>query len=213
MSIVVKEWQFSDGTHSLNKLRNNSQQSLNGSSNLQLKTGKKLNITVIEGKDLAAAKDKYGKFDPYIKLQYGKVRDAVCLRHCSVYKFMLCLTLLLICFQVIQKTKTSHTPNPVWNQAYEFDEIGGGEYLKLKVFTEELFGDENIGSAQVNLEGLVDGSVRDVWIPLERVRSGEIRLKIEAVKADDQEGSMVCFFGKNNSNSFVHIMDFPLLGC
>ncbi|CAL5186561.1 unnamed protein product [Lathyrus oleraceus] len=163
VSIVVKEWQFSDGTHSLNKLRNNSQQSLNGSSNLQLKTGKKLNITVIEGKDLAAAKDKYGKFDPYIKLQYGKV---------------------------IQKTKTSHTPNPVWNQAYEFDEIGGGEYLKLKVFTEELFGDENIGSAQVNLEGLVDGSVRDVWIPLERVRSGEIRLKIEAVKADDQEGSM-----------------------
>ncbi|KAL5079598.1 hypothetical protein RYX36_008019 [Vicia faba] len=162
VSIVVKEWQFSDGTHSLNNLRNNSRTSLNGSSNLQLKTGKKLNITVVEGRDLAAAKEKSGKFDPYIKVQYGKV---------------------------IQKTKTSHTPNPVWNQTIEFDEITGGEYLKLKVFTEELFGDENIGSAQVNLEGLVDGSVRDVWIPLERVRSGEIRLKIEAVKADDQEGS------------------------
>ncbi|CAL5186560.1 unnamed protein product [Lathyrus oleraceus] len=162
VSIVVKEWQFSDGTHSLNNLRNNSRTSLNGSSNLQLKTGKKLNITVVEGRDLAAAKEKSGKFDPYIKVQYGKV---------------------------IQKTKTSHTPNPVWNQTIEFDEISGGEYLKLKVFTEELFGDENIGSAQVNLEGLVDGSVRDVWIPLERVRSGEIRLKIEAVKADDQEGS------------------------
>ncbi|XP_058722425.1 synaptotagmin-5-like [Vicia villosa] len=162
VSIVVKEWQFSDGTHSLNNLRNNSRTSLNGSSNLQLKTGKKLNITVVEGRDLAAAKEKSGKFDPYIKVQYGKV---------------------------IQKTKTSHTPNPVWNQTIEFDEITGGEYLKLKVFTEELFGDENIGSAQVNLEGLVDGSVRDVWIPLERVRSGEIRLKIEAVKSDDQEGS------------------------
>jgi hypothetical protein len=99
-------------------------------------------------------------------------------------------------FQVTQKTKTSHTANPVWNQAIEFDEVGGGEYLKLKVFTEELFGDENIGSAQVNLEGLVDGSIRDVWIPLERVRSGEIRLQIEAVKADDQEGSMVCFFSQ-----------------
>ncbi|XP_004512919.1 uncharacterized protein [Cicer arietinum] len=161
VSIVVKEWQFSDGTHSLNNFRNNSQQSLNGSSNLQLRTGTKLNITVVEGKDLAA-KEKSGKFDPYIKLQYGKV---------------------------IQKTKTAHSPNPVWNQTIEFDEIGGGEYLKLKVFTEELFGDENIGSAQVNLEGLVDGSTRDVWIPLERVRSGEIRLKIEAVKVDEQEGS------------------------
>ncbi|MCH98361.1 synaptotagmin-4-like [Trifolium medium] len=169
VSIVVKEWQFSDGTHSLKNLRNNSQPSLNGSSNIQLRTGKKLNITVVEGKDLATAKEKSGKFDPYIKLQYGKV---------------------------IQKTKTSHTPNPVWNQTLEFDEVGGGEYLKLKVFTEELFGDENIGSAQVNLEGLVDGSVRDVWIPLERVRSGEIRLQIEAVKADDQEGSMVCIFSQ-----------------
>ncbi|CAJ2636985.1 unnamed protein product [Trifolium pratense] len=175
VSIVVKEWQFSDGTHSLKNLRNNSQPSLNGSSNIQLRTGKKLNITVVEGKDLATAKEKSGKFDPYIKLQYGKV---------------------------IQKTKTSHTPNPVWNQAIEFDEVGGGEYLKLKVFTEELFGDENIGSAQVNLEGLVDGSVRDVWIPLERVRSGEIRLQIEAVKADDQEGSM----GSGSGNGWIELV-------
>lgn len=74
---------------------------------------------------------------------------------------------------------------------FEFDEIGGGEYLKVKGFSEETFGDENIGSAQVNLEGLVDGSARDVWIPLERVRSGELRLKVEAVRVDDQEGSTV----------------------
>ncbi|XP_027359435.1 synaptotagmin-5 isoform X2 [Abrus precatorius] len=163
VSIVVKEWQFSDGTHSLNNLRNSSQQSLNGSSNLQLRTGRKLNVTVVEGKDLAA-KEKSGKFDTYIKLQYGKV---------------------------VQKTRTAHTPNPSWNQTFEFDEIGGGEYLRIKGFTEEIFGDENIGSAHVNLEGLVDGSVRDVWIPLERVRSGELRLKIEAVRVDDQEGSRV----------------------
>lgn len=78
VSIVVKEWQYSDGTHSLNNLRASSQSSFNGSSNLQLKTGRKLNITVMEGKDLAA-KDKSGKFDPYIKLQYGKVSDIVSL--------------------------------------------------------------------------------------------------------------------------------------
>lgn len=78
MSIVVKEWQFSDGSHSLNSIRSsNSQQSINGSPNFQLKTGRKISVTVAEGRDLAA-KDKNGKFDPYIKLQYGKVSG----RHC-----------------------------------------------------------------------------------------------------------------------------------
>lgn len=55
-----------------------------------------------------------------------------------------------------------------------------------------MFGDDNVGSARVNLEGLMEGSVRDVWIPLEKVHSGEIRLQIEAVKFD--EGSRVQFF-------------------
>lgn len=38
------------------------------------------------------------------------------------------------------------------------------------------------------------GSTRDVWIPLERVSSGELRLQIEAVRVDDQDGSRVCIF-------------------
>nr|KYP69703.1 Multiple C2 and transmembrane domain-containing protein 1 [Cajanus cajan] len=178
VSVVVKEWQFSDGSHSLNSLRSSSsQQSINGSPNLQLRTGRKLSVTVVEGKDLAA-KDKSGKFDPYIKLQYGKV---------------------------VQKSRTVHTPNPVWNQTFEFDEIGGGEYLKIKAFTEEIFGDENIGSAHVNLEGLVDGSVRDVWIPLERVRSGELRLQI-AVRADDQEGSKGSGSGSGSGNGWIELV-------
>ncbi|XP_019443304.1 PREDICTED: synaptotagmin-5-like isoform X4 [Lupinus angustifolius] len=168
--IIVKEWQFSDASHSLNNIWASSQQPLNGSSNLQLRTGRKLNISVVEGKNLAV-KDKSGKFDPYFKLQYGKV---------------------------IQKTRTARTANPVWYQSFEFDEIGGGEYLKIKGFTEETFGDENIGSAQVNLEGLTDGLVRDVWVPLERAQCGEIRLKIEAVKAEDQEGSRGSALGSSN---------------
>lgn len=80
MSIVVKEWQFSDGSHSLNSIRStNSQQSINGSPNIQLKTGRKISVIVVEGKDLAA-RDKSGKFDPYVKLQYGKVSGTACLR-------------------------------------------------------------------------------------------------------------------------------------
>ncbi|KAK7320035.1 hypothetical protein RJT34_04764 [Clitoria ternatea] len=164
VKIVVKEWQFSDGSHSLNNLRANSRQPLIGSSNILSKTGRKLNITVVEAKDLAA-KDKCGKFDPYIKLQYGKV---------------------------VKRTKVAPppaAPNPIWNHSFEFDENSGDEYLNVKCFSEEIFGDENIGSARVNLEGLEDGSLKDVWIPLEGVSSGELRLKIEVVRVDDQEGS------------------------
>lgn len=94
--------------------------------------------------------------------------------------------------QAVLKTKPApHSPNPTWNQKFEFDEIGGGEYLKIKCLTEETLGDESIGSARVNLEGLVEGLVRDVCIPLEKVSSGELRLQIEAVKVDDNESSKV----------------------
>lgn len=59
---------------------------------------------------------------------------------------------------------------------------------------EETFGDDNIGYARVNLEGLVEGTIRDVWVPLEQVNSGELRLQIEAVRVDDFEGSRVYFY-------------------
>ncbi|XP_058732343.1 synaptotagmin-5-like [Vicia villosa] len=164
VKIVVKEWQFSDGSHSMTNLSASSQKSLKGSSNLLSKTGRKLKITVVEAKDLAAS-DRFGKFDPYVKLQYGKV---------------------------VVKTNIAPPPTtstPVWNETFEVDEKNGDEYLIVKCFSEEIFGDENIGSAHVNLEGLVEGSIRDVWIPLEGVSSGELRLKIEAIRVDSKEGS------------------------
>ncbi|XP_012440294.1 synaptotagmin-5 [Gossypium raimondii] len=161
VKLVIKEWQFSDGSLSFNNLRVSSQPSLNGSSNFLPGTGRKIIVTVVEGKDLIT-KDKSGKCNPYVKLQYGKV---------------------------LQKTKTAHSFNPVWNQRFEFDEIGDNEYLKIKCYTEEVFGDDSIGSAHISLEGLVEGSPRDVWIPLEKVNSGELRIQIEAVRIDDYEGS------------------------
>lgn len=86
----------------------------------------------------------------------------------------------------------SHALNPVWNEKFEFDEIGGAECLKIKCYSADIFGDDNIGSARVNLEGLKAGSLRDVWVPLEKVNTGEVRLQIEAVKSDSSEGSKVC---------------------
>ena len=72
VKLVLKEWQFSDGSHSLHGIRLSSRQSLYGSSNFLPGTGRKICITVVEGKDLMV-KGKFGKSDPYVKLQYGKV--------------------------------------------------------------------------------------------------------------------------------------------
>ncbi|XP_057472907.1 uncharacterized protein LOC130761430 isoform X1 [Actinidia eriantha] len=173
VKLVLKEWQFSDGSHSSHGIRLSSRQSLYGSSNFLSGTGRKICITVVEGKDLMV-KDKFGKSDPYVKLQYGKV---------------------------LKRTRAvQHTPNPIWEQKFEFDEIVGGEYLKIKCNSEETFGDENIGSARVNLEGIIEGSVRDVWVPLEKVNSGELRLQIAAVKIEDYEGSM------GSSNGLIELV-------
>ncbi|XP_030521547.1 synaptotagmin-5 isoform X2 [Rhodamnia argentea] len=168
--LVLKEWQFSDGSHSLNNFLVNSQNSLNGSSNLLSKTGRKLNITVVEGKDLIS-KDRNGKCEPYVKLQYGKV---------------------------LQKARTARTCNPVWNQKFDFDEIRGDECLKIKCYSEDMFSDNNLGSARVNLEGLAEGFVRDVWVPLEKVNCGELRLQLEAIRVSDPEGSRGSITGSGN---------------
>lgn len=73
MSLVLKEWQFSDGSISLgNSVISRSQPSFYGSPNLQLRTGRKLKVAVAEGRNLFV-KEKSGKCDPYVKLQYGKV--------------------------------------------------------------------------------------------------------------------------------------------
>ncbi|KAK9714101.1 hypothetical protein RND81_06G071700 [Saponaria officinalis] len=152
VQLVLKEWQFSDGSHSIG-LHLGTQPSFQGLANS--KTGRKFYVTVVEGQDIGG-KDKTGRYEPYVKLQYGKV---------------------------VKRTKAvPRATNPIWNQIFEFDEIAGGEYLKLKCLYEETFADEFIGGATVNLEGMAEGSVRDISVPLEKVSSGEIRLLIEAVK-------------------------------
>ncbi|XP_048500476.1 uncharacterized protein LOC104893574 isoform X2 [Beta vulgaris subsp. vulgaris] len=149
--LVLKEWQFLDGSHTF-RLNHGAHPSLHGLSNS--KTGRKLYVNVKEAKDFPV-KEKSGKSEPYVKLQYGKI---------------------------VQRTRAvPQTSNPIWNQTFEFDEIAGGEYLKLKCLYEETFGDDVIGSATVNLEGLEEGSVRDTPVPLEKTNSGEVRLQIKAV--------------------------------
>ncbi|CAN1758830.1 hypothetical protein LINPERHAP1_LOCUS6931 [Linum perenne] len=49
--LVMKEWQYSDGTHNLNKYKSSSRQSVDGSSIIPSRTGRKINLTIVEGKD------------------------------------------------------------------------------------------------------------------------------------------------------------------
>jgi len=73
VSLVLKEWQFSDGSVTLsNSLGNGLQCSFDGSTKLQSTTGRRLRVRVVEGRALTA-NSKSGKCDPYVKLQYGKV--------------------------------------------------------------------------------------------------------------------------------------------
>lgn len=69
VKLVVKEWQFSDGSLSLNKFNGSSRKSTYSSSSPLSRTGRKINVAIMEGKDLISS----GKCDPYVKLQYGKV--------------------------------------------------------------------------------------------------------------------------------------------
>ncbi|KAI3946455.1 hypothetical protein MKX01_017671 [Papaver californicum] len=169
--LVLKEWQFADGSVSSNNTSIvGSQRSMNRASDDQPRTGRKIKLTVVEGRDLVV-KDKAGKSNSYVKLQYGK----------GLYR-----------------TRTANVLKPVWSDKFEFDEIGGGEYLKIKCYSEDTFTDDNIGSARVNLEGLIEGSVRDIWVPLEKVSAGELRLQVEVVKDDNYELSGSSHGGSGN---------------
>lgn len=79
VKLVLKEWQFADGSHSSNGLPMSSQPSLNGTSSFLPRTGRKIYVTIVEGKDLPS-KDKYGKLGSgcYVKFQYGKVYLLFC---------------------------------------------------------------------------------------------------------------------------------------
>lgn len=73
MRLVLKEWQFADGSVSSNNTSViGSQRSMNRPSDDHPRTGRKIKLTVVEGRDLVV-KDKAGKSNAYVKLQYGKV--------------------------------------------------------------------------------------------------------------------------------------------
>ncbi|XP_049934628.1 synaptotagmin-5 isoform X2 [Nymphaea colorata] len=161
IKLALKRWLFADGSNNLEKSTLSSEMTTGGSKQLS-PTGRKFKITIIEGRNLASV-GRPGMSSTYVKLQYGKV---------------------------LYQTRTlSHAVDPIWNQSFEFNDIGGGEYLKVTCYSSDIFGDDSVGSAKINFEGLTEDSTKDIWIPLERVNTGELRIRIEQVKDGDIEDS------------------------
>ncbi|CAK9869456.1 unnamed protein product [Sphagnum jensenii] len=158
--LELKEWQFSDGSRAVaNHLPGTF--TLNSVPSLNPYTGRKLRISAVEGRNLAPVSTD-GSINPYLKLFYAKL---------------------------VRKTKiVNQATNPIWNQGFPFQEVAG-EYLKIKCYNSDSFGDENMGSARVNLQAIEDGTVQDVWVPLEKTQQGEIHLKIET-EYTEENGSM-----------------------
>lgn len=90
----------------------------------------------------------------------------------------------------------------VWNQKFEFEELAGEEYLKVKCYREEMLGTDNIGTATLSLHG-ISNSEMHIWVPLEEVSSGEIELLIEALSPEYSEVSVL---EENKSHSFFSVL-------
>ncbi|XP_010241602.1 PREDICTED: synaptotagmin-5-like [Nelumbo nucifera] len=113
-------------------------------SDLELKPVGTLNVKLVQAKELTN-KDIIGKSDPYAVLYIRPLRD---------------------------RMKTSKTINnqlnPIWNEHFEFIvEDASTQNLVVKIFDNEgVQSSEFIGCAQLPLNSLEPGKVKDVWLKL-----------------------------------------------
>ncbi|CAN0918579.1 SYT5 [Linum grandiflorum] len=113
-------------------------------SDLELKPCGMLEVKLVQAKDLTN-KDFIGKSDPYAELYIRPLRD---------------------------RTKTSriisNDLNPIWNEHYEFVvEDASTQHLYVKIYDDEgLQASELLGCAQLPLNQLEPGKVKDVWLKL-----------------------------------------------
>ncbi|XP_047149279.1 synaptotagmin-5-like, partial [Vigna umbellata] len=120
-------------------------------SNLELKPVGILEVKLVQARNLTN-KDLIGKSDPYAVLFVRPLRS---------------------------RTKTSKVVNnqlsPIWNEHFEFTiEDAATQHLTIRIFDDEgIQASELIGCAQVSLQDLEPGKVKDVWLKL--VKDLEIR--------------------------------------
>jgi len=121
-----------------------------------------LHLELLQAKDLVKA-DMIGKADPYAVVTYGD--DKI-------------------------KTKTvKNNQNPEWNLAMDIPiDPNGPSNLTIEVFDKDKFGkDKPLGAAEIDIPSLMnDASVlREAWIPLDGVKSGQIQLSADFTPQDD----------------------------
>ncbi|CAN8256670.1 unnamed protein product [Cochlearia groenlandica] len=113
-------------------------------SDLELKPVGTLDVKLVQAKDLSN-KDMIGKSDPYAVVFVRPLRDKT------------------------NKTKTiSNSLNPIWNEHFNFIvEDVSTQHLTVRVFDDEGVGSSQlIGAAQVPLNELEPGKVKDIWLKL-----------------------------------------------
>jgi len=119
-----------------------------------------VHLEIIEAKNLIKA-DMIGKSDPYAVVTYGDDK---------------------------LKTKTiKNDQNPKWN--FEADiptEENGPSNVKIEIFDNDKFGkDKPLGAANIDLDDLINnGSLKDAWIPLSGVKSGELKVSADFDPSD-----------------------------
>lgn len=113
-------------------------------SDLELKPVGTLEVKLVQAKDLTN-KDIIGKSDPFAVVYVRPLRDRM------------------------KKSKTiSNQLNPVWNEHFQFIvEDASTQHLVVKIYDEEgVQAAELLGCAQVQLNQLEAGKVKDVWLKL-----------------------------------------------
>ncbi|KAI4374489.1 hypothetical protein MLD38_012476 [Melastoma candidum] len=129
-----------------------------------------------EGKDLVV-NDRNGRCEPYVKLHSGKDQ---------------------------QRTRTAPASYPLWNHKFEFDEIGGGEYLKVKDHNKAVLPTSSIGNCIAEYQRLPPNEQFDKWIPLQGVTEGEIQM-IRRLESRIKEGNMTALFLSGQMNQVITI--------
>ena len=123
-----------------------------------------LHIEIHQGKDLVKS-DMMGKSDPYAVVCYGD--DKI-------------------------KTKTvKNSQHPEWNfQADIPIDPNGPSNLQIEVFDKDKVGrDKPLGAADIDIPGLMNKAIlREAWLPLDGVKSGQIQVSADFTPAEDMEG-------------------------
>ncbi|KAL5731799.1 acetolactate synthase [Ranunculus cassubicifolius] len=116
-------------------------------------------VEVIEGADMKPS-DSNGLADPYVKGRLGP------------YKF---------------RTKTQKkTLNPKWQEGFKIPICSWDSpiLLALQVCDKDHFYDDALGDCTINISDVEDGQRHDMWLPLENIRMGRLRLAITVLDSD-----------------------------